>query len=261
MKKLMLVLLALGALPAAAFAQDGPRMWSDLAESRSFDPQQGDPRGRGGQVVEEWYTPRLRASLAVYGRVSFPSNTNVTVDGLWYSDFFNPGWGASIEGDLLSYISPAWGVGGYLSGGWDRFDGQQINFANGDFVKADHMDLTTVIIGGKVVQRMSPFFGWDGHLGIGVVHYSAVHWSGFDSNPLPPKLPGPFSHEELFSPTTTVVGEIAGRLIFGSPRVEADLGFGVRIMGGARRGRDVTNAIDPDILTTFMIELGVTFRF
>jgi hypothetical protein len=260
MKKIaFLAALASAALSTLAAAQDGPRLWSDLAESRSFDwQQQGENqgRGRGGQVVEEWYTPRVRASLAIYGRVSFPSDTDVTVDGLWYSDFFDPGLGLSVEGDLLSWINPGWGVGGYLSVGWDRFNGQRINFINGDFAEPDHMDLTSVIIGAKVIQRFSPFFGWDGHLGIGAVHYSSVKWSGFDIT-----IPGPFTNEELFASTTTVVGEIAGRFIFGSPHVEGDFGFGVRIMGGPRRGRDVSSAIDPDILTTFMIELGLTVRF
>jgi len=253
-----LATLTSAALSSLAAAQDGPRLWTDLAESRALEFQQQGPdgRGRGGQVVEEWYTPQLRASLAIYGRVSFPDNSNVTDDGLWYSDFFKPGWGLSLEGDLLSYISPGWGVGGYLSVNWDRFDGQQVNFINGDFAQPDHMDITSVIVGGKVVQRFSPFFGWEGHMGIGVEHYASVHWSGFDIT-----IPGPFTHEELFAATTSVMGEIAGRFIFGSPRIEGDLGFGIRIWAPPNRGRDVTNAINPDVWTSFMIELGLTFRF
>ena len=141
MKKLaLLTALTSVAMTSLAAAQDGPRLWTDLAETRSLDLSQQGPegRGRGGQVVEEWYTPTLHASVAIYGRVSWPSNTNVTVDGLWWSDFFNPGWGVSVEGDL---------------------------------------------------------------------------------------------------------------------------GFGFRIMAPPNRGRDVTTAIDPDVLTTFMIELGLTVRF
>ncbi len=253
MKTMMLASLALAALPAAALAQDGPRMWSDLAETRNFPQQQGDGR-RGGQVVEEWYTPRLRASLSIYGRVSFPSSTDVTVDGLWYSDFFNPGLGVSGEFDLLSYISPRWGVGGYLSVGWDRFEGQRINFLAGDFVEADHMDQTTVIIGGKIVDHVTPFFLWEGRMGLGMVHYSAVNWSGVDTGV-------PFFNEQLFRASNQIVWEIGGRVGFGDRHIQVDLGFGIRIMGGAERGRDVTNAINPDILTTFMIELGLTFRF
>jgi hypothetical protein len=270
MKNIIWFVAALAALPAAASAastplgtsQEGPRMWTDLAESRSFALQEGrEGRGRGGQVVEEWYTPRMRGSLAVYGRVSFPSSTEVTTDGLWYSDFFDPGLGVSIEGDLLSYITPHWGVGGYVSVNWDRFDGESVGFPNGDFLEPDHMDLTSVIVGAKVIQRVSPFFVWDGHLGIGLVHYSSTKWSGFDSAPTPPTPPGPFSGEELFRSTNTVVGEIGGRVGFGGPHLEVDLGFGIRIMGGPERGRDVTTFVDPDILTTFMIELGVTGRF
>ena len=254
MKKIVAAsLLALAALPAAAVAQDGPRLWADLAESRSI-PDPGQEGRRGGQVVEEWYSPQLRGSLAVYGRVSFPSSTDVTVDGLWYSDFFNPGWGFSVEGDLLSYVAPHWGVGPYLSAGWDRFDGQTIHFPLGDVVEADHMDLTTLLIGGKVYQRFSPMFAWDGHMGVGWVHYSSVKWSGVDFGV-------PFSNEELFRSTDTAVGEIGGRFIFGGPNFEVALCFGIRIMGGPNRGKDVNSNVDPDILTTFMIELGLTARF
>jgi hypothetical protein len=60
---------------------------------------------------------------------------------------------------------------------------------------------------------------------------------------------------------TRAVWEIGGRIGVGNQHIEADFGFGFRIMGGASRGRDVTNFIDPDILTTFMLELGVTVRF
>src|SRR5437762_2556356 len=199
-KTLFLAVLASAAFPSLAAAQDGPRMWSDLAESRALSLQQGGPegKGRGGQVVEEWYTPRVRASISFYGRVSFPSDTDVTVDGLWYSDFFNPGLGVSVEGDLLTYVTPHWGVGGYLSVGWDRFDGQRINFPSGDFSEANHMDLTTVIIGGKIVDHVAPFFTWEGRMGLGIVHYSSVEWSGIDTGV-------PFSNEQLFRPISKAV--------------------------------------------------------
>lgn len=262
--KTLFALLVLAAVPAAVLAQDSPVLWTDLAGTRPMaDLQVQDPparpRGgqeRGGQVAEEWYGPRLKASVAIYGRISFPSSSDVTVDHLWYSDFFKEGYGVSGEFDLLSYLSPSWAVGGYLSVGWDSFNGQRLNFINGDFAEADHMDLTTVMVGAKVVQRFSPYFLWDGHMGIGMVHYGAVNWSGFDTS-----VPGPFTNEQLFSATNTMVGEFAGRIAFGVPSFEVDFGMGFRIMGGPNRGRDVNNNIDPDIFSTFMLELGLTVRF
>lgn len=254
--KALWTFLALAASPALAAAQDAPSLWADLQETRRSPAQMepAGPRGKGGQVVEEWYTPRVRGSLSFFGRVSFPDDTEVTTDGLWYSDFFDPGLGLSVEGDLLTYVTPHWGVGGYLSVGWDRFGGNRIGFISGDEVKPDDMDLTTVLLGGKVVQRFSPFGVWEGRMGLGLVHYSPVNWSGIDTGV-------PFNDEQLFKAINRVAFEIGGRIGFGNPHIQGDFGFGLRIMGGAARGEDVTNFIDPDILITFMLELGITLRF
>ena len=249
--KFLLPLLFIGGLSTAAAAQDDARtLWADLGATRPFATLQE----QGGQVTEEWYSPRLRASLSVFGRVSFPGDTDVTIDGLWYSDFFDVGWGVTVEGDLLSFVTPHWGVGGYLSVGWDTFSGNTLHFANGDSVNVDNMDLTTVIVGVKVVQRASPFVLWEGHMGVGVVHYDKVEWSGIDTGV-------PFSNEELFRPITRGVFEIGARIGAGNRNVQADFGFGFRYMGGAARGKDVTNFVDPDLLFTFMLELGLTIRF
>jgi hypothetical protein len=255
MKKNALWTLAfLAVAPAFAAAQDSPALWTDLQGTRPFPALQEQGRGQGGQVVEEWYTPRTRVSLSVYGRVSFPSDTQVTIDDLWYSDFFDPGLGLSVEGDILAYLAPTWAIGGYLSVGWDSFNGNTVGFTPIDFVRPEDMELTTAILGVKVLQRVSPYVIWEGRMGVGAVHYSSVDWSGQDAGV-------PFANEQLFQSITRAVWEIGGRIGVGNPHIEADFGFGIRIMGGASRGRDVTNFIDPDILTTFMLELGVTVRF
>jgi len=254
--KAILALAALASMSSFAAAQDARTLWSDAPSALQQDER--GPRGKGGQVVEEWYTPTVRGSLSFYGRVSFVSDTDVTIDHLWYSDFFDPGWGLTVEADLLTYVAPYWGVGGYVSYNWDRFNGNRINFAGGDFAEADQMTLNSVFVGGKVLQKLSPWVSWEGRMGLGLVTYSHVEWSGFDSGGVPP---GPFSNEELFQRITRAAFEIGGRIGVGSPNVQAEFGFGVRIMGGASRGRDVSDAVDPDILTTFMLELGLALRF
>ncbi|MBV8879107.1 MAG: hypothetical protein JO332_03990 [Planctomycetaceae bacterium] len=251
MNKTLLPLLFVGALSSAAAAQDSADpLWTDLAESRAFPSFQE----QGGRVVEEWYTPRLRGSLSFFGRASFPGNTEVTSDGLWYSDFFDWAGGVSVEGDLLSFLTPHWAVGGYLSLNWDRFYGNRLNFFNGDFVDVDDMDLTTVIVGGKVLQRLSPYVYWEGRLGLGIVHYAKVEWSGVDGGT-------PFSNEELFKSINRGVFELGGRICVGDRHIQGDFGFGMRFMGGAARGADVTSLVDPDMLITFMLELGLSVRF
>jgi len=252
MKKfLLLPLLFAAALSSAAAAQDSAEpLFADMAGTRltTFGQE------TGGQVAEEWYSPKLRASLSVLGRVSFPSSTEVTIDGLWYSDFFDVGWGVAGELDLLSFVTPHWAVGGYVSVNWDQFSGETLHFFNGDFVNVDDMDLVSIIVGGKVVQRISPYAWWEGHLGVGWVHYNAVQWSGMDQGIA-------FTDEELFKPINRAVFEFAGRFLFGDKHVQGFLGFGMRYMGGAARGADVSNFIDPDVFITFMLELGLTVRF
>lgn len=254
--KINALIAVLALLPASADAQDAQALWTDLAQTRPLSVQQDErgPRGRGGQVTEEWYTPRLRGSLAFYGRVSFPGDTDVTVDNLFYSDFFDPGLGVSVEGDLLTFVTPHLGVGGYLSVGWDSFDGSRLRFTSGDEAAPDNMDLTSIFIGGKVMQRISPFVTWEGRMGLGLVHYSAVKWSGIDTGV-------PFTDEELFRTINRGAFEMGARIGVGSRHIEADFGMGLRIMGGAARGKDVTSAIDPELLTTFMLELGLVLRF
>jgi hypothetical protein len=251
--KAILAFLAFAAVPSLAFAQDARTLWTD-ASPASFQQEERGPRGRGGQVTEEWYSPSTRGSLSFYGRVSFLSDTDVTIDSLWYTDFFDPGYGLSVEADLLTFVAPHWGVGPYVSYNWDRFDGNRINFSGGDFVEADQMTLNSVFVGGKVLQRISPWVSWEGRMGLGLVTYSQVEWSGVDAGV-------PFSNEELFQRITRGAFEIGGRIGVGSPHVQAEFGFGVRIMGGASRGSDVTDAVDPEVLTTFMLELGLSLRF
>jgi hypothetical protein len=250
--KAILALMALAAVPSVALAQDAPSLWGQ--PTALFQDERG-PRGKGGQVTEEWYTPRVKGSLSFYGRASFPSDTEVTIDHLWYSDFFDAGFGLGVEADLLTFVTPHWGVGGYVSYNWDRFDGNRLVFGPNDEAEADNMTLNSVFVGGKVLQHLSPWVTWEGRMGLGLVTYSRVEWSGIDPGT------GPFFNEELFQRITRGAFEIGGRIGVGSPHVQADFGFGIRIMGGASRGRDVTDAVDPDFLVTFMLELGLSLRF
>jgi len=246
--KLALALCALAVFPAAASAQEHLSLWEDPQEVRPGRQEQG------GEVGEVWIAPRVRAAVSAYYRLSVPGDTQVTIDNLWYSDFFSVGNGASLEAEVMSYVMPQWGVGGYLSGGWDRFSGDTLRFSNGDFVNVGNMDVTTVIVGGKFQQRVSPIVTWEGRMGVGWAHYDSVKWSGMDSGT-------PFANEELFRSINRAVFEMGFRAGIGGRRAEFDLGLGFRYMGAAARGKDVTSAIDPDLFYTFMIELGVSLKF
>lgn len=240
--------LAFAALPALAVAQESASLLDAPPRFEAFSSMQ-EQRGDMGEV---WISPRTRVGLSLFYRLSVPGDSRVTVDNLWYSDFFSVGNG--IEADLMSYVMPQWGVGAYLSAGWDRFQGQRLNFFNGDFADVGDMDLSTAIVGGKFQQRVGPFLSWEGRMGVGWMHYSSVKWSGVDAGT-------PFSGEELFKAIDRAVFELGFRLGFGDRRIEGDFGFGFRYMGAAARGKDVSNAIDPELFYTFMIELGLTVKF
>jgi hypothetical protein len=250
MMKMALALAGLAALPAVASAQDTLSLWEEPREV----PRLSSLQEQGGEAGEVWIAPRVRAAVSAYYRLSIPGDTQVTIDNLWYSDFFSVGNGFGLEGEVMSYVAPGWGIGGYLSGGWDRFNGDTLNFFNGDSLSVGDMDLTTVLVGAKFQQRVSRIVTWEGRMGLGWVHYSSVKWSGVDSGT-------PFSNEELFRSITRAVFEMGFRAGIGGRRAEFDLGLGFRYMGAAARGRDVTSAIDPDLFYTFMIELGLSLKF
>jgi hypothetical protein len=246
--KLAIALLGLAAFPAAASAQEHISLWEDPQEVRAGRQEQG------GEVGEIWISPKTRISLGVYGRLSFPGTSQVTIDNLWYSDFFDIGYGFSGELEIMSFVTPQWGVGGYLEVGWDQFNGQTLHFFNGDYVSVGNWDQTSVILGGKFQQRLSPGVTWEGRLGVGWVHYNPVKWSGVDAGV-------PFSNEELFRALNRAIVDLGFRVGLGGQHFEVDLGFGFRYMGAAARGADVTNAIDPELFYTFTMDVGLNIKF
>jgi hypothetical protein len=248
--KLALALLGLSAFPAIASAsvQEHLSLWEEPQEVRPGRQEQG------GEVAEFRVSPRSVISVGVYGRMSFPGDSQVTIDNLLYSDFFDIGYGVSAEIAFTSYVTPQWGVGGYLEIGWDQFNGQTLNFLNGDVLSVGNWDQTSVIVGGKFLQRLNPLVTWEGRLGIGWVHYDSVKWSGVDTGV-------PFSNEELFRAINRAIVDLGFRVGIGGPHFEVDLGFGFRYMGAAARGKDVTSAIDPDLFYTFTMDLGLNLKF
>jgi len=236
MKKLLWAIL-LGAAPAQAFAQDFALPWGTEVE-----------------VARERIGRHASASIALYGRVSFPGDSDVTVDGVTYEELFDPGLGFSFEGDVLIELEHGWSVGGYLSVGWDSFLGVRNTDDFGDTLEPDRMDLFSVIAGGKAMGSFDSLFFWEGRAGLGLVHYSAVKADFIISGTPSPDL-------EFFKASDRAVFEMGGRIGMGTPHFAVDLGMGFRIMGGPGRGKDVTNFIDPEPLVTFMIELGMLVRF
>lgn len=252
--KNMIALLCLAVFPAAAAAaQEQPQtIWTDLAASRSSSLLQG----QGGQVAEEEFLiPNMRASLSVFGRVSFPGETLATNSGVSYWDILNPGLGFSVEGDILAELAPHWLMGGYVTVGWDWFKGQDdVDMGTGEFFTFDRMKMTTVIVGLKVVERVGPYIMWEGHMGGGYVRYGSLMYTDVTAAPVPGL--------QFFQPVTRGVFEIGGRVGFGDRRFTFDLGLGIRIMGAMSPGANANPiVVDPDFFYTYVFEAGLTLRF
>lgn len=240
--KTSIILAALAVTPAAAFAQTD---FTKVSVSR--------PGEIGGELVQE-RIGHLRASLAIYGRVSFPGDSDVTLDGITYSDFFDPGLGVGIEGDLMPEIGEGLSIGGYASVNWDTFHGVKVFDDFGDSVDPDRMDITTFIVGGKVQGQYGPGFFWEGRLGLGWVHYEKVESTNIFSGVMS-------TSQEFFAASNRAVFEIAGRAGWGTPRFAVDFGLGYRLMGAPTIGKDAPPSFDPDLLDTLFLEIGFMIRF
>ena len=214
------------------------------------------PRGLELELLQEEIAPRLRVGLALYARVNIPGDSAVTLDNVAYSDIFDIGYGLNAELNLLSEITPHFSVGGYLSIGWDRFNGaSNVDMNTGEFLSFDNQDLVTAIAGGKVLHRFGPSLYWEGRMGVGIVHYGSLGFTDVTT-------PIPVSGLQFFRPVNHGVFDIGGRVGFGNPRFTFDLGLDFRFMGSEAPGRDVNHVeVSPDFFFVFAIDLGVSMRF
>ena len=160
-----------------------------------------------------------------------------------------------MEADLLAEIWPHCAVGGYLSVGWDWFQGQSnVDMLSGQIASFNKMDMTTVIVGAKVLERVGPFITWEGRIGGGYVRYSQLTYTDVSA---PPPLPG----LQYFRPISRGVFEIGGRVAFGDRHVCFDLGLGLRAMGAMSPGTDYSGFTPPEFFFTYMFEVGLTLRW
>jgi hypothetical protein len=245
--------------PPAAFSGSDSTTARATGFSRTEDPEVFTPtlssKRLGIEFLQEEIAPNLRLTLSFYGRIDVPGDTDVTVDHVAYSDIFDIGYGLNVEASLLSWVTPHWAMGGYLSVGWDRFSGaSDVDLQTGEFASFDDQDVVTVIVGGKMVHKISPFFFWEGRMGVGLVHYSGLTFSDVTT-------PVAVSGLQFFRPVNHGLFDLGARAGWGNPRITFDVGLDFRFMGSEARGRDVSNAVDPDFFFVFAIDLGLTLRF
>jgi len=222
----------------------------------SLPPPAVSLRGATLGLVQDEIAPQLHLGIALYARVDVPGDTSVDSGGnVAYSDIFDIGYGVNAEASLMSWVTPHWALGGYLSIGWDRFSGaSNVDMGTGEFFTFNDQDTVTVILGGKILQKLAPFWFWEGRMGVGLVHYDALTFSDVTT-------PVAVTGLQFFRAVNHGLFDLGGRVGFGSPRVTFDVGLDFRFMGSEARGRDVTTAIDPDWFFVFALDLGVSVRF
>ena len=228
-----------------------PGNLSEVSPSSELSPKFLEPN-----LLQAEFAPNLRFGLSFFARVDVPGDTSVdSFDNVAYSDIFDVGYGLNVEADLMSWISPHWAMGGYISLGWDRFTGSSnVDMGTGEFFSFDDQDMVTLIVGGKVLQKFAPFWFWEGRMGVGLVHYGQLTFSDVT-------LPIADNGLQFFKPVTHGLFDLGGRIGVGNKQVTFDIGIDFRFMGAEARGRDVSNAVDPDLFFVFTFDLGLSLRF
>ena len=205
-------------------------------------------------VVEE--DPRLGEwvpGVTVSGRLSFLSGS-ISPGDVDYADNFDEGFGLSVELELLRVVAPGQRLGAYLSGAWDRFDGDEFQDPFGTSVEPDELDLGSSFIGVKSVIEPELGLRLEGRLGLGVARYEAVEADVLDQFI-------PLGKLDFFDASWEPAFEIAGRFGYGSPSLIVGLGAAFRIQGGPEEADESDFLLDPDEVWVFVLDLGASLRF
>jgi hypothetical protein len=271
-------------LPAAALqAQDETRLPADLWSEppRLLAPADPEPerpaelqddfdRGRGRGTTK--YND-LIINVAVHGRFAIPfgsADRDVFAYGgglfivdqhLSFADLFHPGWGFDAEIDILPGDAsgkggrarqPGFDYGGFLAVMVDEFPGSSVTDDFGNFIRANNLNMTTVLVGGKVIQSFDQGFFADGRFGIGAVHYNEV--AAAFGGPLTPEF-----HDVLFRDTWTFAMDLRGHGGIRLGPLGLTLGMGFRFMVPPNGGSNVSLNSGP--LWVFDIDLGAELGF
>jgi hypothetical protein len=264
---------------AVLYAQDDVRLpvdlWSDVrtttpptdSDSSALPELQDEaPRGRGGSKND------LILNAAVHGRFGIPfgsASRDVFIYGggvflvdqhASWADLFHPGWGFDVELDIMfgdasgkgRARQPGFDYGAFAAVLVDEYPGSSVTDDFGHFIHPDNLNMTSIMVGGKVIQSFDQGFYADGRFGLGAVHYSAVE-ATFGG-------PGILDfHDELFRDTWTFAMDLRGHggIRFGPLGLSIGLGFRFMVppSGGARVD------LNSGPLWIFDIDLGVELGF
>jgi len=150
-----------------------------------------------------------------------------------WNDFFHPGWGYDLELDIFfgnrgpgPHREPGFNYGATVLLGMEEFGGNTVHGVAGNSISVENLTMGSLLVGGKVLQTLGGGFYADGHVGLGVVHYSSVQGT-FDG-------PGFTQFKDtVFEDTWTFASELKGHAAIGWARSASSWDWG----SGFRRRR------------------------
>jgi len=237
------------------------------------DPLPRDLRWEVAQAETESF--RLGLTLGAQGRASLPFgaadrgtiiatgfNTITIVNHLDYSELFNPGWGFTLEADVMlrpsnqppgalpSQQSPT--LGGYAAFGWDWYGGSHTQDNAGTEVRPDTLRTSTIFVGIKGTGVVEGDFFGDLRFGLGAVHYDTL-----DATFRP--RTGPEGRGELFADTWAFALEVRMHFGWHVGAVGVVFGLGGRLQAPPDRGAD--SSLDPDAFYALDFDVGLELSF
>jgi len=217
---------------------------------------------------------RLGITLAAQARASFPfgsadegvaivsGNTITILNRIDYSELFNPGFGFTLEADLMFIPPPrpppgrGWermpAMGGYVAFGWDWFGGSKATDSVGSTIRPETLKLPTILVGFKAAGAVEGNFYGDVRFGMGAAHFPSLEATFQQQG-------GPQFRGELFGETWAFAMELRMHFGWRLGPVGFLFGFGGRLMSPPRPGDNVN--FDTDTLYTFDLELGAEIGF
>ena len=136
--------------------------------------------------------------------------------------------------------------------GADELGGDTVHGVAGNSISVENLTMGTLLVGGKVIHTLGGGFYADGHVGLGVVHYSSVEGT-FDG-------PGFVKFKDtVFEDTWTFASEFKGHAGYRLGPVGIVLGLGFRILAPPSEGGKFD--MNSGAFWTFDIDLGVELGF
>lgn len=177
-----------------------------------------------------------------------------------WNDLFHDGWGADLEVAVYFREDAQGGYGrgqsmrygAFLSYSSDHYEGDSESDDFGTKMDVEDLNLTTLLVGGKVEAMTGKQTFVDGRLGLGVVHYSSVEATF--SGPLVPAF-----RTELFEDSYTFAFDVRGHGGIALGPLNLVAGFGFRWLWPPSEGTNID--LDSGGFMTFDLEVGVELGF